>query len=73
MKKLGFGKAMVMAPAVALLASSVSAGGLAPAVIETEVMVVEQTGSGFGWLIPLLIVGILVAVASGEESQTTSF
>ncbi len=72
MKKLGFGRVMVLAPAAALLAGSAAAGGLAPVVMETEVMVAEQTGSGFGWLIPLLIVGILIAVASGDDNQTTS-
>lgn len=52
-------------------ASAAVAGGLANAVMETEIIeVVPETGSGFGWIIPLLIVGILVALASSDDNES---
>ena len=53
------------------LTSSVQAGGLADAVMEDEIIVLEETPTGTlpGWVIPLAIVGIVIAVASSSDND----
>ena len=53
------------------LTASVQAGGLADAVIEDEIIVLEETQSGSlpGWVIPLAIVGLVIAVASSGDDD----
>lgn len=64
-------KFLLLTGGLVAAASAAVAGGLANAVIESEVIeVVPETGSGFGWIIPILIVGILVALASGDDSSS---
>jgi hypothetical protein len=49
------------------------AGGLSDAIVETvpdEVMPMAAEGSGTGWIIPAIIVGLLIAVAvSGDDGD----
>jgi len=51
--------------------ASVQAGGLADAVMEDEIIVLEETqrSSLPGWVIPLAIVGIVIAVASSGDDD----
>jgi len=51
--------------------SAVQAGGLADAVMEDEIIVIEETQAGSlpGWVIPLAIVGIVIAVASSNDDE----
>ena len=54
--------------------TAASAGGLSDQIMEApvveEVMVDEPSGSASGWLIPVLIVGALVAIAvSGSDDD----
>jgi len=64
-------KFLLLTGGLVAAASAAVAGGLANAVIESEVIeVVPETGSGFGWIIPILIVGILVALASGDDTSS---
>jgi len=53
------------------LTASVQAGGLADAVMETEIIEVapEAGGSLPSWVIPLAIVGIVIAVASSGDDD----
>lgn len=53
------------------LTASVQAGGLADAVMEDEIIVLEetQTGSLPDWVIPLALVGIIIAVASSGDDE----
>lgn len=53
------------------LTASVQAGGLADAVIEDEIIVIEETETASlpGWVIPLAIVGIVIAVASSGDDD----
>ena len=52
-------------------ASAAVAGGLADAVMETEIIEVapERGGSLPGWVIPLAIVGIVIAIASSSDDD----
>ena len=65
--------ALTLSGALALSTSAVHAGGLADAIIEEPVVmvdpVVEETGSS-GWIIPAIIVAALIAVAmSGDDEE----
>lgn len=61
-------KAVAMASVlVAGLTPAVQAGGLADAIIESEVVEVEPAGSMAGWLVPLIIVGLIVLIAQGND------
>ncbi len=61
-------KAVAMASVlVAGLTPAVQAGGLADAIIESEVVEVEPAGSMAGWLVPLIIVGLIVLIAQGSD------
>ncbi len=66
MKKIIFGSIVASLAGVAAWA-----GGLADAIVETvpEAMPVETTDSSTGWIIPLLIVGALVAVAVASSDD----
>jgi hypothetical protein len=71
-----FTKALLAASVAAVLASQAVAGGFAPVVIEPEpVVVVEPTAprSTFGILLPLVLLGGLVAlaVANDDDDDTT--
>jgi hypothetical protein len=71
-------KSLVLAAAVAAVGSQAVAGGFAPVVVEpvvTPVTVVEPTAprSTFGILLPLALLGGLVAlaVANDDDDDTT--
>lgn len=53
------------------LTASVQAGGLADAVMEDEIIVLEETqrSSLPAWVIPLAIIGIVIAVASSGDDD----
>ncbi len=62
MKKVYFAAAAVLSSAAAAVA-----GGLEPVMIETPVVVEPvPTGSGLGYLIPLLIIAALIFAASSD-------
>jgi len=58
---------LVVACAVSFAASAVtvSAGGVAAPVMEPGVIVQETTSAAYGWVVPVLVVALLVAVLSG--------
>ena len=65
---------LILAAATAatfVLTASVHAGGLADAVMEDEIIVIEETerASLPEWVIPLAIVGIVIAVASSGDDD----
>jgi len=65
---------MVSAIGVTFAGAAAWAGGLSDAIIESvpeEVMPMAAEGSGSGWIIPALIVGVLiaVAVAGGDDND----
>ncbi len=63
-------KKFALAAALAATASTAFAGGLAPVVVEPEVIVEEAPASSMaGWLIPLIIVGVIIAVASSTSED----
>ena len=53
------------------LTASVQAGGLADAVMEDEIIVIEETRAGSlpGWVIPLALIGIVIAIASSDDDE----
>ena len=60
--------------ATSLLATQVAAGGLADAIVETPVQeepMAAATGSS-EWIIPLVILGTLIAVAAQGSSSSSS-
>ncbi len=65
------------AATIALSATVASAGGLAPAVAETEPMEVtpmmEPKGSLGGWVVPVIALALIAAAAaSSSDSDTAS-
>ncbi len=55
---------------LALGTAPANAGGMAEPVMEAEVIAEEATGTGGGWIIPLLLVAVIAAVASSGSSST---
>ena len=65
-------KALLAASVAAVLASQAVAGGFAPVVVEPEPVVVvepEAPRSTFGILLPLALLGGLVALAVANEDE----
>ena len=62
--------------AVALSTSSVAAGGLSPeineAVVQDVIAAPPASSSTASWLIPLLIVGVIIGLASGSSGSSSS-
>ena len=58
----------------ALAATSALAGGLADEVVEAPIIEVapEPTSSLPGWVIPLAIVGLVIAIASSSDDEEPS-
>jgi hypothetical protein len=50
----------------AFVAAPVSAGNLAEPVMEPEIVVAESTGTGGGWVVPLLLVALVAAVVASS-------
>lgn len=52
------------------LASTASAGGLSDVIVEaTPEVIVAEPASNLGWVIPLIIVGALIAVAASSSDD----
>ncbi len=64
-------KLLLAAGGLVAAASAAIAGGLSPAMIEPAIIPVQEKASSFGWLIPLLIIGLLVALAT-QDQQTSN-
>lgn len=65
-------KAFLLSVTVAAItATSALAGGLADEVVQAPIIEVapEPTGSLPGWVIPLAIVGLVIAVASSSDGD----
>ena len=58
------------AASVALATTPAHAGGVAEPVMEPEVIVEESRASSGGYLLPLLLIALLVAVASNSGSDS---
>jgi hypothetical protein len=43
------------------------AGNLAEPIMEPEIIVEESTGTGGGWVVPLILVAVIAAVASASS------
>lgn len=65
-------KYIVPAAAIALAATQATAGSLVEPEMEPMVEVVEEeSSSSSGWILPLLAIGIIAAVASSNSSSST--
>ena len=65
-------KKLLLSAAIATVtATSALAGGLADEVVEAPIIEVapEPAGSLPGWVIPLAIVGLVIAVASSSDDE----
>jgi len=57
-------KKLVLAAALAAAATTATAGSMEEPVMEMPVIVEETNTSAVGWVVPLLLVAVLAAVAS---------
>jgi hypothetical protein len=72
MKKLG--KPATIASGLALLTTPSHAGGMAVPIMEADVITADAAaaagaGSAAGWVLPLLFIAVLAAVASSSGSS----
>ena len=68
-------KQLIAASAIALTASTALAGGMAPPVMDVEIVedVTESRSSSAGLLIPLIVIAALVAISqSGGDDPVTN-
>lgn len=62
-------KFLASAAAIALAAPQATAGGLVEPEMEPMVEVIEEEpASSNGWIIPLLVIGVIAAIASSSDS-----
>ncbi|WP_226782345.1 tail fiber domain-containing protein [Oceaniglobus trochenteri] len=59
------GKGCALAAIMAVLGTTVQAGGVAAPVMPPEVIVSETTAAPHDWVVPLLLIAVLVAAVSG--------
>ncbi len=57
-------KTAILAASVAAFSTAAVAGGMEEPVMEPEIIVEESTGSNQGWVIPVLLLAVLAAVAA---------
>jgi len=56
--------------AAAVISQPALAGGMAEPVMEPEVIAESTTGTGGGWVVPLILIAVIAAVASSSGSST---
>ncbi|WP_172327731.1 hypothetical protein [Mangrovicoccus sp. HB161399] len=56
-------KKFALAATLAVAASASFAGGLEEPIVEPEVIVEETSGTGAAWIIPVLLLAVVAAVA----------
>jgi putative copper export protein len=65
-------KVIVAAALSALVMQPAFAGGMAEPVMEPEIIVEEtSTGTGGGWVVPLILIALVAAVAAASGSSDT--
>jgi hypothetical protein len=63
-------RTLIASAAIAgVLTAPALAGGMAEPVMEPEIIVEESTGTGSGWVVPLILIAIIAAVASSSGSD----
>jgi len=63
-------RTLLASAAVAALATLPAlAGGMAEPVMEPEIIVEESTGTGGGWVVPLVLIAVIAAVASSTSGS----
>ena len=72
-------KALCAIAVAALMSQPALAGGMAEPVMEPDIIVEETaTGTGGGWVVPLILIAVIAAVASSSggsapDMQSTAF
>jgi hypothetical protein len=64
-------KFVAAAALAAIVAQPALAGGMAEPVMEPEVIAEESVGTGGGWIVPLILIALVAAVASASGSSDT--
>ena len=60
---------LAAAAAIAVSATTATAGGLAPAVVDTPMVMIDEPGSSLGgMLIPAILLALLAVAASSSNS-----